>query len=51
MATDLLPFICLSDSCKFNHDIKYYLEHKDKDLGDRCVNFDIYGEYVSTRIE
>ncbi|GJJ70181.1 tRNA-dihydrouridine synthase 3 [Entomortierella parvispora] len=32
------------DSCKFNHDIKYYLEHKDKDLGDRCVNFDIYGE-------
>ncbi|KAF9093352.1 tRNA-dihydrouridine(47) synthase [NAD(P)(+)]-like protein [Mortierella sp. AM989] len=32
------------ESCKFNHDIKKYLEAKEKDLGDRCPNFDIYGE-------
>ncbi|KAF9199872.1 tRNA-dihydrouridine(47) synthase [NAD(P)(+)]-like protein [Haplosporangium sp. Z 27] len=32
------------ESCKFNHDIKKYLDAKEKDLGDRCPNFDIYGE-------
>ncbi|KAG0301583.1 tRNA-dihydrouridine(47) synthase [NAD(P)(+)]-like protein [Dissophora globulifera] len=32
------------DQCKFNHDIKKYLEAKDKDLGERCVNFDLLGE-------
>ncbi|KAF9364497.1 tRNA-dihydrouridine(47) synthase [NAD(P)(+)]-like protein [Mortierella sp. NVP85] len=32
------------DSCKFNHDIKKYLDAKDKDLGNRCPNFEILGE-------
>ncbi|KAG0321723.1 tRNA-dihydrouridine(47) synthase [NAD(P)(+)]-like protein [Linnemannia gamsii] len=32
------------DSCKFNHDIKKYLDAKDKDIGDRCVNFENTGE-------
>ncbi|KAG0245759.1 hypothetical protein B0O80DRAFT_402936 [Mortierella sp. GBAus27b] len=32
------------DSCKFNHDVKKYLSAKDKDLGDRCPNFELYGE-------
>ncbi|KAF9979529.1 tRNA-dihydrouridine(47) synthase [NAD(P)(+)]-like protein, partial [Modicella reniformis] len=32
------------DSCKLNHDIKKYLDAKDKDLGNRCPNFEIYGE-------
>ncbi|KAG0318794.1 tRNA-dihydrouridine(47) synthase [NAD(P)(+)]-like protein [Dissophora globulifera] len=32
------------DQCKFNHDIKKYLEAKDKDLGERCVNFDLLGD-------
>jgi hypothetical protein len=31
-------------SCKFNHDIKKYLDAKDKDIGDRCVNFENTGE-------
>lgn len=33
-----------TDSCKFNHDIKKYLDAKDKDIGDRCVNFENTGE-------
>ena len=37
----------LSPSCKFTHDIKKYLEAKEEDLGDRCPNFDLYGEYVT----
>ncbi|KAI7817494.1 tRNA-dihydrouridine(47) synthase [NAD(P)(+)]-like protein [Gamsiella multidivaricata] len=32
------------DSCKFTHDVKKYLEAKGEDLGDRCPNFEIYGE-------
>ncbi|KAF9921816.1 tRNA-dihydrouridine(47) synthase [NAD(P)(+)]-like protein [Linnemannia zychae] len=32
------------DSCKFNHDIKKYLDAKDKDIGTRCVNFENTGE-------
>ncbi|KAG0198983.1 tRNA-dihydrouridine(47) synthase [NAD(P)(+)]-like protein [Mortierella sp. GBA30] len=32
------------DSCKYTHDIKKYLEAKDKDIGDRCVNFEKFGE-------
>ncbi|KAF9576104.1 tRNA-dihydrouridine(47) synthase [NAD(P)(+)]-like protein [Mortierella alpina] len=32
------------ESCKFTHDIKKYLEAKDKDIGDRCVNFEKFGE-------
>ncbi|KAI1308008.1 tRNA-dihydrouridine(47) synthase [NAD(P)(+)]-like protein [Mortierella claussenii] len=32
------------DSCKFTHDIKKYLDAKEKDLGDRCPNFDLTGE-------
>ncbi|KAF8948962.1 tRNA-dihydrouridine(47) synthase [NAD(P)(+)]-like protein [Haplosporangium gracile] len=32
------------DSCKFNHDVKKYLDAKDKDIGDRCVNFENTGE-------
>lgn len=34
----------VTDSCKFNHDIKKYLDAKDKDIGDRCVNFENTGE-------
>ncbi|KAF9290079.1 tRNA-dihydrouridine(47) synthase [NAD(P)(+)]-like protein [Mortierella antarctica] len=32
------------ETCKFNHDIKKYLDAKGKDLGEKCVNFEIYGE-------
>ncbi|KAF8933877.1 hypothetical protein EDD21DRAFT_158597 [Dissophora ornata] len=32
------------EGCKFNHDIQKYLEAKDKDLGERCYNFDVYGD-------
>ncbi|KAI9235604.1 MAG: hypothetical protein BYD32DRAFT_420720 [Podila humilis] len=32
------------EKCKFNHDIKKYLDAKGKDLGETCVNFQIYGE-------
>ncbi|KAH8550464.1 hypothetical protein BGW37DRAFT_496852 [Umbelopsis sp. PMI_123] len=31
------------DKCKFTHDIEAYLKSKPADLGDRCVNFEIYG--------
>ncbi|KAF9585007.1 tRNA-dihydrouridine(47) synthase [NAD(P)(+)]-like protein [Lunasporangiospora selenospora] len=31
------------ESCKANHDIPKYLAAKPKDLGDHCVNFDVYG--------
>ncbi|KAG2183035.1 hypothetical protein INT44_006016 [Umbelopsis vinacea] len=31
------------DKCKFTHDIEEYLKLKPADLGDRCVNFEVYG--------
>lgn len=37
-------YLLLYDRCKFNHDIKKYLDAKGKDLGETCVNFQIYGE-------
>ncbi|KAF9435668.1 tRNA-dihydrouridine(47) synthase [NAD(P)(+)]-like protein, partial [Entomortierella beljakovae] len=32
------------ENCKLTHDVKAYLEAKEKDLGDRCLNFDLLGE-------
>ncbi|CAO3662393.1 unnamed protein product [Umbelopsis ramanniana] len=31
------------DKCKFTHNIEEYLKVKPADLGDRCVNFEVYG--------
>ncbi|KAF9178275.1 tRNA-dihydrouridine(47) synthase [NAD(P)(+)]-like protein [Haplosporangium sp. Z 767] len=39
------------DSCKFNHDIKKYLDAKGKDIGDRCVNFEKFGEYLNAHMD
>ncbi|KAI9282129.1 hypothetical protein BC943DRAFT_281827 [Umbelopsis sp. AD052] len=33
----------LYSRCKFTHDIEEYLKLKPADLGDRCVNFEVYG--------
>lgn len=31
------------DKCKFSHDVEAYLSTKPADLGDRCVNFEVFG--------
>lgn len=33
--------------CKFDHDLDAYLKNKEKDLGDRCVNFERFGMCVN----
>ncbi|KAF9911699.1 tRNA-dihydrouridine(47) synthase [NAD(P)(+)]-like protein [Lobosporangium transversale] len=39
------------DSCKFNHNVQKYLEAKGKDLGDRCPNYELTGEYLSAHLD
>ncbi|KAI9597463.1 hypothetical protein BDF19DRAFT_435174 [Syncephalis fuscata] len=34
----------MGDHCKFSHDIKEYMAKKGADIGDRCVNFDLFGK-------
>lgn len=34
-------------SCKFSHDLEAYLATKPPDIGDRCVQFELFGEYVN----
>ncbi|KAJ8657393.1 hypothetical protein O0I10_006949 [Lichtheimia ornata] len=31
------------EECRFSHDLKKYLETKPADLGDRCIQFDLFG--------
>lgn len=31
-------------SCRFTHDLDAYLKIKGEDLGDRCVQFDLFGK-------
>ncbi|KAF9973903.1 tRNA-dihydrouridine(47) synthase [NAD(P)(+)]-like protein [Actinomortierella ambigua] len=31
------------EKCRINHDIEKYLANKGSDLGERCVNFDLFG--------
>lgn len=46
----LCPFIakCIDceygDKCKYNHDVKTYLENKGKDIADVCYVFEKYGK-------
>ncbi|RIB12902.1 hypothetical protein C2G38_2199400 [Gigaspora rosea] len=35
---------CDFDQCKYDHDLTAFLEIKEKDLGDRCVNFEKFGK-------
>ena len=30
-------------SCKFSHDLEGYLKIKPADLGDKCIQFDLFG--------
>ncbi|KAI8645436.1 hypothetical protein BD408DRAFT_338707 [Parasitella parasitica] len=33
-----------SEECKFTHNLEAYLKSKGEDLGDRCVQFDLFGK-------
>ncbi|CAG8610770.1 13069_t:CDS:10, partial [Dentiscutata heterogama] len=35
---------CDFDQCKYDHDLNAFLEIKEKDIGDRCVNFEKFGK-------
>ncbi|ORX49933.1 FMN-linked oxidoreductase [Hesseltinella vesiculosa] len=32
------------ETCRFSHDLQAYMASKPADLGDRCVNFDLFGK-------
>lgn len=33
-----------SSRCRFSHDLEAYLAAKPADIGNRCVNFDLFGK-------
>ncbi|CAG8681163.1 11023_t:CDS:10, partial [Cetraspora pellucida] len=35
---------CDFDQCKYDHDLKAFLDIKEENLGDRCVNFEKFGK-------
>ncbi|CAJ0747641.1 17918_t:CDS:10 [Entrophospora sp. SA101] len=35
---------CENELCKFSHDLQEYLRVKEKDLGNKCVNFEKFGK-------
>ncbi|CAG8433438.1 1779_t:CDS:10 [Diversispora eburnea] len=39
-----MGLVCETESCKFDHDLDAYLKTKEKDLGDKCVNFENSGK-------
>ncbi|CAG8607732.1 8616_t:CDS:10 [Cetraspora pellucida] len=41
---------CDFDQCKYDHDLKTFLEVKEENLGDRCVNFDKFGNFPKSDV-